>query len=133
MEGAECNGADVTASRQGRVGGTTQRYTCIQASVAILAQVFVRFCCTMADPDQEYDADAQWDNIPLYIFMVLYLLIICSVGFIAGKWKEAAKGEKGEVAAHFAGDFGIGFIVLTTFSSVFSGYTVIWSPKRGVD
>lgn len=38
--------------------------------------------------------------------------------------------KKGEIAAHFSGDFNVYLLILTTFSSVFSGYTVIGVPTE---
>lgn len=84
----------------------------------------------MANEDVPYDPDVQAENIPLYIFMIMYLLALVGVGVLASKWKAQASKAGGEVSAHFSGDFNPVLLILTTFSSVFSGYTVVGVPTE---
>merc|ERR1719410_590553 len=61
--------------------------------------------------------------------MGLYLLIIVTVGVIAYFRKKSA-AQHGAIQAQYSGNFGTLMLLLTTFASVFSGYTVMGVPAE---
>lgn len=70
------------------------------------------------------------DNVVLYGFLIAYLLAIVTVGVFAyRKKRKAAATADSVVGAHFGGSFSAPVLALTTFSTVFSGYTVVGVPQ----
>jgi Na+/proline symporter len=77
----------------------------------------------------EYDPDVQSSNLLLYIFMITYLAILVVVGYTAYQRKRRAE-QASTLSGHFGGTFSPVVLALTTFSSTFSGYTVIGVPQE---
>ena len=75
------------------------------------------------------------EAFPIYVTLAIYILAMFAVTFIANRQNSAAEVELGEDAAiktHFLGgkDFGVVILTLTTFASLFSGFTVVGVPNE---
>lgn len=80
--------------------------------------------------DIPFDAEGQKENVVLYIFLGVYLLCVAGVGYVAFRRKRRA-ASLGAVEAQYSGDFHPFFIVLSTFATVFSGFTIMGVPEDG--
>lgn len=69
-------------------------------------------------------------NVLLYVFACLYLLGLFVLGAVAHRRKERATATAGALEGHFGGSFGAPALVLTTFSTVYSGFTVTGIPSE---
>eukprot|EP01083_Nonionella_stella_P059136 154738_1 len=73
-------------------------------------------------------------NTPTYIILALYLLAMIIVTIIANRQNARATTESKSnmVKTHFLASksFGVVVLLLTTFASVFSGYTVVGVPNE---
>lgn len=69
-------------------------------------------------------------NIALYAAIVLYLLVLVVVAAVAYRRKRAAASTSGVLEAHFGGSFNAPLLILTTFSTVYSGFTVTGIPSE---
>ena len=74
------------------------------------------------------------ENTPTYILLGIYVLLMIVVTGYAN-WKnrsDAAEDEAKKITSHFLANknFGAILLLLTTFASVFSGYTVVGVPNE---
>jgi len=72
------------------------------------------------------------EHWPTYVILVIYLVLTAVVTFAAKKKNSDPNDESSQVTKHFLGskNFGPVLLVLTTFASVFSGYTVVGVPTE---
>ncbi|CAJ1373504.1 unnamed protein product [Effrenium voratum] len=75
----------------------------------------------------------QQGNVVLYVVVAIYLVLLLVVAKIAHSRKRRATASAGEVQAHFGGSFGAATLLLTTFSTVYSGFTVTGIPDEAFD
>jgi SSS family solute:Na+ symporter/sodium/pantothenate symporter len=71
---------------------------------------------------------------PIYITLIIYLISMVVVTIIANRQnaaEEERNGEDGAVSTHFLGgkDMGMFVLTMTSFASIFSGYTVVGVPN----
>mmetsp|Transcript_93318 Transcript_93318/g.260929 ORF Transcript_93318/g.260929 Transcript_93318/m.260929 type:complete len:646 (+) Transcript_93318:138-2075(+) len=69
-------------------------------------------------------------NLLLYICLGAYLVVLVVIAVVAYMRKKKASAKGGELDAHFGGSFPAPLLVLTTFSTVFSGFTVTGVPSE---
>lgn len=69
-------------------------------------------------------------NVLLYAFVGIYFCLLVVVAKIAHSKKVRAIESHGEIKAHFSGSYGAISLFLTTFSTIYSGYTVIGIPEE---
>ena len=80
---------------------------------------------------------ASSENTPTYILLGIYVLLMILVAGYAN-WKNrrdihsAKDGDAAKITSHFLANknFGALMLLLTTFASVFSGYTVVGVPNE---
>lgn len=82
-----------------------------------------------SEDSSNFDEKEQESNFLLYMFMLAYLVAMIAVGVAAYRRKRKALDEQADLKSHFGGDFSPVLLSLTTFSSVFSGYTVMGVPQ----
>jgi len=87
----------------------------------------------MAGKDDTGRTELQSGNVLLYVTVGLYLLGLVAVAKVARDRKRRAAEFSDKVQAHFGGSYGPGLLVLTTFSTVFSGMTVTGVPQEAFD
>ena len=70
------------------------------------------------------------ENWPTYVLLAIYVVLMAIVSIIANKQKRQDKGNM--VVSHFLANKGFGTIMLfmTTFASIYSGYTVVGIPNE---
>lgn len=85
----------------------------------------------MPDVEVEIDDDER-DNTLLYVFLVLYFIGMVGIAGVAFMRKQAALAQGADLQAQFGGSFSAPLLVLTTFSTIFSGYTVTGVPADAV-
>ncbi|CAK9070820.1 unnamed protein product [Durusdinium trenchii] len=73
---------------------------------------------------------SQSGNILLYVMVGIYVFLLMMIAKIAHGRKKRVAAEEGEVQAHFGGSFGAFTLFLTTFSTVYSGFTVTGIPDE---
>ena len=73
---------------------------------------------------------SQNGNVLLYIFVGVYFCMLVVVAKMAHAKKVKAIESLGEIKAHFSGSYGAFSLFLTTFSTIYSGYTVIGIPEE---
>eukprot|EP00438_Fugacium_kawagutii_P010209 Skav234241 [mRNA] locus=scaffold1464:491085:498634:- [translate_table: standard] len=73
---------------------------------------------------------SQSGNVLLYVMVGIYVFLLVMVAKIAHSRKKRVAADQGEVKAHFGGSFGAFTLFLTTFSTVYSGYTVTGIPNE---
>eukprot|EP00435_Cladocopium_sp_Y103_P043349 s1779_g12.t1 len=76
------------------------------------------------------EEQSQQANVLLYVFVGIYFCMLIAVAKIAHRKKVKAIESHGEVKAHFSGSYGAISLFLTTFSTIYSGYTVIGIPEE---
>jgi len=78
-----------------------------------------------------YEAEVQQtDNVGLYVIVGVYLGLLTLIAKLAHSRKRKEIAEKGQVRAHFSGSYGSFVLMLTTFSTVYSGFTVTGIPDE---
>ncbi|CAJ1330032.1 unnamed protein product [Effrenium voratum] len=77
--------------------------------------------------------DQKQGNVVVYVVVGVYLILLLVVAKIAHSRKKAATASAGEVQAHFGGSFGAATLLLTTFSTLYSGFTVTGIPDEAFD
>eukprot|EP00928_Gymnodinium_smaydae_P001977 TRINITY_DN10703_c0_g3_i1.p1 TRINITY_DN10703_c0_g3~~TRINITY_DN10703_c0_g3_i1.p1 ORF type:complete len:652 (+),score=84.98 TRINITY_DN10703_c0_g3_i1:36-1991(+) len=75
-------------------------------------------------------AHAEHASILLYVLVGVYLLLLVCIARVAHARKARAASSQGEVRAHFGGSFNAPLLILTTFSTVYSGFTVTGIPEE---
>ncbi|CAK9091760.1 unnamed protein product [Durusdinium trenchii] len=65
-----------------------------------------------------------------YVLVGVYFSMLLVIAKVAHAKKVKAIEQHGEIKAHFSGSYGVFFLFLTTFSTVYSGYTVIGIPEE---
>lgn len=80
--------------------------------------------------ETEGTAASHSQNTLLYIFALLYLAVLVGIAVLAYQRKKAASSAAGKLEGHFGGSFSAPVLVLTTFSSVYSGFTVTGIPSE---
>jgi len=78
-------------------------------------------------------ADRHSRNGALYLCMGAYFLALVCVAWVARRWKKHAVASDGHLQAHFGGSYGTAMLLLTTFSTTFSGYTVTGIPQEAYE
>eukprot|EP00435_Cladocopium_sp_Y103_P036654 s408_g9.t1 len=73
---------------------------------------------------------SQSGNVLLYVMVAIYVFLLMMVAKIAHSRKKRVAADEGEVKAHFGGSFGALTLFLTTFSTVYSGFTVTGIPNE---
>lgn len=73
---------------------------------------------------------SQSSNVLLYVMVAIYVFLLVMVAKIAHSRKKRVAADEGEVKAHFGGSFGAFTLFLTTFSTVYSGFTVTGIPNE---
>lgn len=68
-------------------------------------------------------------NTGLYVLLVVYLLVLAAIALVAYARKRRAAATSGHLEAHFGGSFSPPVLILTTFSTVYSGFTVTGIPQ----
>ena len=74
--------------------------------------------------------ESQAGNVVLYTVVSLYLALLTVIAKLAHGRKQKQAAIVGKVKAHFSGSFGTVTLTLTTFSTVYSGYTVTGIPDE---
>ncbi|OLQ15705.1 Sodium/glucose cotransporter [Symbiodinium microadriaticum] len=74
--------------------------------------------------------ESQEGNVVLYTVVGLYLALLTVIAKLAHRRKQNQAAVVGKVKAHFSGSFGKFTLMLTTFSTIYSGYTVTGIPEE---
>eukprot|EP00933_Yihiella_yeosuensis_P062299 TRINITY_DN6524_c0_g3_i2.p1 TRINITY_DN6524_c0_g3~~TRINITY_DN6524_c0_g3_i2.p1 ORF type:complete len:647 (+),score=78.91 TRINITY_DN6524_c0_g3_i2:86-2026(+) len=80
--------------------------------------------------DDAQSSDSQSANILLYCMVGIYFVGLVGIAKAAHRFKLDAASSLGPVQAHFGGSFKAPLLILTTFSTVYSGFTVTGIPEE---
>lgn len=80
----------------------------------------------MAAAEEEH----QSGNVVLYAVVGIYIALLICIAKVAHARKRRDSAELGKVKAHFSGSYGSFVLMLTTFSTVYSGFTVTGIPDE---
>mmetsp|Transcript_46973 Transcript_46973/g.102194 ORF Transcript_46973/g.102194 Transcript_46973/m.102194 type:complete len:660 (+) Transcript_46973:84-2063(+) len=73
------------------------------------------------------------ENAALYAFLAAYLLVLLGIGGAAYRRRRQANRVGSKASAYFGGSYSSRLLGLTTFSSIFSGYTIAGIPSEAYE
>eukprot|EP00439_Symbiodinium_sp_Y106_P081443 s1818_g20.t1 len=83
-----------------------------------------------ASPMAAAEEEQQSGNVVLYVVVGIYIALLICIAKVAHARKQRESAALGKVKAHFSGSYGSFVLMLTTFSTVYSGFTVTGIPDE---